>query len=151
MQQEHVAEQKHEYMKLIFCRKYIFAIIVTYGIFTILSSYFIARIANSEGGITKLTQQHIHMMLFQLWLVPHPFQGACIHGRYPASSTASSCSKHGSSEDFECLSLRVSIPSKEYMVGTLLHRRHHRAANMAVVRASSVHPFECPSLPRSTW
>ena len=89
-QQELVAEQKHECMKLIFCRKNIFSIMIM-----VFSQYYLpiilhVRIANYEGGITKLNQQQIPMMLFQLWLVPHPFEGACIHGRYPASSMASS-------------------------------------------------------------
>ena len=50
----------------------------------------------------ELTQQHIHMLLFQLLQYPHPVQGACIYGKCLALSTASSCSEHGSSEGFEC-------------------------------------------------
>ena len=50
----------------------------------------------------KLTQQHIHMMLFQLWQDSHLVQGACIYGRYLASLMASLCSEHGSSQGSEC-------------------------------------------------
>lgn len=55
-----------------------------------------------EGVITKLTQRHIHTMLFQLWPNPHSVQEACIYGRYLASLMASSCSEHGSSEGLVC-------------------------------------------------
>ena len=63
--------------------KYNYGIVTTYV--TILSVVCI-----DEGVITKLTQRHIHMMLFQLWPDPHPVQGACKCGRYLASSMASS-------------------------------------------------------------
>ena len=76
-------------------KPYNYSIVTTYV--TILSVVCI-----DEGVITKLTQRHIHMMLFQLWPDPHPVQGACKCGRYLASSMASSCSERGSSEGLGC-------------------------------------------------